>query len=222
MTIFWNNKTPNFNKLKYFGFKEFTDFYEISKDILNGEFYINIKVFKNGEIKTETRESFSGELYTLHLVEGAKGSFIGQIREEYEKFLSEISDTCFDMDLYSSDVTKQILKYVEEKYNNKPEFLWEKFPTYCIFRNSENKKWYAVIGTISKNKVDKNLKSADVVEIIDLRAPKEEVPELLKQDNIYPGWHMNKKSWITIILDGSMNIKNIQKYIDSSYSLAKK
>ena len=60
------------------------------------------------------------------------------------------------------------------------------------------------------------------VEIIDLRASKEDVPELIKQDNIYPGWHMNKKSWITIILDGSMNTEEIVKYIDESYNLAKK
>ena len=221
MTDIFKNKTPDFNKLIEYGFTDNGDFFEFSTSILKGDFKVYIKVFKNGEIKTETLETFSNEPYTLHLVEDAKGTFIGQVREEYEKILEDIAEKCFDTEIFKSKITKQIIKYTQEKYNSEPEFLWEKFPTYCIFRNCKTKKWFAVIGTISKNKVDKNLKSTDIVEIIDLRAPKEDVPELIKQDNIYPGWHMNKKSWITIILDGSMSSKDIKKYIDSSYLLIK-
>ena len=222
MIDFFKNKIPDFKKLSDYGFSNKKDFYEFSADILNGDFTVKIKIFKNGEIKTETLETSSNEPYTLHLIEGAKGTFIGQVREEYEKFLSEISEKCFDTNLYSSKITNMIIKYLKEKYKTEPEFLWENFPTYCIFRNSKNKKWYAVIGTISKNKIDKRFDSTKSVEILDLRASKEDVPELIKQDNIYPGWHMNKKSWITIILDGSMSFKDIQKFIDSSYLLAKK
>ena len=60
------------------------------------------------------------------------------------------------------------------------------------------------------------------VEVIDIRAPKEEVPNLLKSDNIYPAYHMNKNSWITVILDGSMDIQEIFALIDKSYELALK
>lgn len=221
MEDFFKNKKPNFDKLKTFGFTDKSDAFVFEKNILDNEFKVIIKISKDGGIKTETLEMFSNEPYTLHLVEGAKGTFIGQVREEYEKILKEIAENCFDTEIFKSKTTKQVIKYIKEKYNCEPEFLWEKFPTYCIFRNCKTNKWFAVIGTISKNKVDKNLKSADVVEIIDLRAQKEDVPELLKQDNIYQGWHMNKKSWITIILDGSMTFKEIQKYIDSSFQLTK-
>jgi predicted DNA-binding protein (MmcQ/YjbR family) len=33
---------------------------------------------------------------------------------------------------------------------------------------------------------------------------------------------MNKKHWFTVVLDGSVPIKEIYKYIDISYELAKK
>ncbi|WP_372770670.1 MmcQ/YjbR family DNA-binding protein [Pseudoalteromonas sp.] len=38
-------------------------------------------------------------------------------------------------------------------------------------------------------------------------------------DAVIPGYHMNKKLWNTIILDGSMPKGEIERLIDNSYSL---
>ena len=39
---------------------------------------------------------------------------------------------------------------------------------------------------------------------------------------VIPGYHMNKKHWNTIIIDGSVSTKLIQSWIDHSYELVKK
>jgi predicted DNA-binding protein (MmcQ/YjbR family) len=36
---------------------------------------------------------------------------------------------------------------------------------------------------------------------------------------VLPGYHMNKKHWNTIIVDGSVPSKQIKEWIDDSYSL---
>lgn len=36
---------------------------------------------------------------------------------------------------------------------------------------------------------------------------------------VLPGYHMNKKHWNTIIVDGSVSSKQIKEWIDHSYSL---
>ncbi|MGN1104647.1 MAG: MmcQ/YjbR family DNA-binding protein, partial [Candidatus Coproplasma sp.] len=41
-------------------------------------------------------------------------------------------------------------------------------------------------------------------------------------ENYYPGWHMNKKSWYTLVLDGSVSDDEITERIKESYALAKK
>lgn len=38
-------------------------------------------------------------------------------------------------------------------------------------------------------------------------------------DAVKPGYHMNKKHWNTIIIDGSLSTKLIKEMIDDSYSL---
>jgi predicted DNA-binding protein (MmcQ/YjbR family) len=37
--------------------------------------------------------------------------------------------------------------------------------------------------------------------------------------SVIPGWHMNKKHWNTVIIDGSISNKELQKMIDYSYDL---
>lgn len=39
---------------------------------------------------------------------------------------------------------------------------------------------------------------------------------------IIPGYHMNKKHWNTIIVDGTLALKQLQQFIDNSYDLVNK
>lgn len=41
-------------------------------------------------------------------------------------------------------------------------------------------------------------------------------------DTVLPGYHMNKKHWNTIIIDGSLPAKLVQSFIDDSYALVAK
>ena len=39
---------------------------------------------------------------------------------------------------------------------------------------------------------------------------------------VLPGYHMNKKHWNTIVVDGTLNNKQLKAFIDHSYTLVKK
>lgn len=40
-------------------------------------------------------------------------------------------------------------------------------------------------------------------------------------ENVLPGYHMNKKHWNTIIVDGSLNSSLLKEFISDSYKLVK-
>ena len=40
-----------------------------------------------------------------------------------------------------------------------------------------------------------------------------------RYSSVTPGYHMNKKHWNTIIIDGSVSIREIFEWIDDSYNL---
>ena len=47
--------------------------------------------------------------------------------------------------------------------------------------------------------------------------------ELREQySSIQPGYHMNKKHWNTIFVDGTLSSKQIKKFIEDSYNLVAK
>ena len=39
---------------------------------------------------------------------------------------------------------------------------------------------------------------------------------------VIPGYHMNKKHWNTIIVDGSVSVNQLKEWIDNSYNLMRK
>lgn len=54
---------------------------------------------------------------------------------------------------------------------------------------------------------------------INLKCDPEKAIELReKYDNVLPGWHMNKKYWNTIILDGNIRWNELKDWIDDSYN----
>jgi predicted DNA-binding protein (MmcQ/YjbR family) len=51
----------------------------------------------------------------------------------------------------------------------------------------------------------------------------EKAEELRETFNcVLPGYHMNKKHWNTIVVDGSVSNRQLKEWIDDSYELVKK
>ena len=53
---------------------------------------------------------------------------------------------------------------------------------------------------------------------INLKCDPEKAVELREQfEDVQPGWHMSKKHWNTVILDGSIRWNDLKDWIDHSY-----
>lgn len=113
----------------------------------------------------------------------------------------------------------EILNYTEKKYGTKPEYPWDNLPTYAILRHDDNDKWYGLIMTVSKERL--GLEGEGDNEVIDLKAAPDVIDNLKGTKGYLPAYHMNKEHWISILLDGSVSMKDIQQHIDSSYELTK-
>ena len=111
------------------------------------------------------------------------------------------------------------IKYISDKYHNNPEFLWDDLPGCGVFRNVKSKKWFAIIMNIDFSKLDN--KSGEI-EIINVKLNENEILELLNIDGFYKAYHMNKKSWISIVLNDTLDDEIIFSLIDESYILVNK
>ena len=60
----------------------------------------------------------------------------------------------------------------------------------------------------------------ETFESINLKCDPEKAIELREQyDAVQPGYHMNKKHWNTVLVDGSVSDKLLKEWIDHSYGL---
>ena len=62
---------------------------------------------------------------------------------------------------------EKIFKYVKEKYNIEPDYPFSTAPTYPVLRHADNRKWFALIMDVQREKL--GLKGTDYVDIINLK-----------------------------------------------------
>lgn len=213
------NKSIDKNKLLNYGFKKIENTFEFKKLIIDEQFLLTIKI-KENDISSEILELSTNEPYTLYLVEGAVGSFVGRVREEYVGTLNDIAKSCFYRDIFKEENSKKIIEYIKEKYDGDLEYLWEKSPENAIWRRKDNKKWYGALLTVNSEKL--GLKYNKKLEVLDIRCKEENIEKLVDNIIFFKGYHMNKKSWITVNLNEKLNLEEIYRMIDESYNLALK
>ena len=216
----FKNKRANVEKLIKYGFQAVGDGYAYQTAIVDGQFRLSVVLNGNGEMETELYDVVSEDIYTLHLVENAVGAYVGRVRAEYGAVLHDIEANCFDTDVFKQDLTRKILSYAREKYGDEPEYLWNDLPDAAVVRRNDTKKWYVLLMTVLPKRL--GLDGDQPIEIVDLRFDVEELPQKVDGKHYFYGYHMNKKHWITILLDGSVPLEEILSYIDKSYMLAKK
>ena len=202
-------------KLIKYGFKQIGKNLIFKINLAKDDFQAVIEF--DGKISGKIYDLSTNEEYTNFRIESSSG-FSSEIREEYINLLTDIRDKCTENQLFQTKQAQKISKYIINKYNDEPEFLWKNFPTYAVFRNKKNNKWYALFGTVAKNKVDINSNSTEIVEIINLKINKNDLKNQLNTKGIYEAYHMNKKNWVTIIFDETLKDSEIESLVDKSYN----
>lgn len=208
----------NMHKLLKIGFIKENNNYKYEAKILNDQFLLTIVIDESCVIVSDCIELSTNEKLMPYYVLTSNGEFIGEIREEYDKVVKKIKDNCRTKNVFKSQYANLLIKYVQEKYNDELEYLWKKFPNNAIWRNKENKKWYGILMVIERSKL--GIQETGMVEIIDLLLEPEKIENIIDNQKYFLGYHMNKNHWITIKLDGSVDIKEIYGLLDHSFQLS--
>ena len=215
----FKRKKQNPEKLQDYGFLDLDGKMSYEAKILNGTFLLKVSVSKSGNVETDLIEIENGEPYILYKTNAA-GTYVGEVRAAIEAVLMDVVEHCYEPVVFKSEQAEMVIRYVRDAYGDELEFLWTKFPDNAVWRRKDNEKWYGAILTVAGHKI--GLDTHVMVEIIDLRMDAKKASDVLSRKNYYPGWHMNKKSWYTIVLDGSVPDDELRERITESYELAEK
>ncbi len=208
-------RRPDFARLAGCGFVPREGNYTRQQSIMEGDFALHVIITADGEIWLELTDTATGEEYTLAGNRAAVGTYVGRVRSECAAALDKVIADCFVPDAFRSVQAREVVSYIGSRYGAAPEFLWEKTPDNAIFRDAASGKWYAALLTVAKRRV--GLDEDGEAEVLNLKDTPERVTELLRQEGILPAYHMNKKHWYTVRLDGSIATEQIYQFIDNSH-----
>ena len=202
-------------KLLQYGFREEAEKLIYRKEILDSSFFIEI-VFVNSQLLIEVYDIEFDEIYSLYSVDSAVGETVQNIREHVEKLLSSILGLAEE----SGKISSEIIDYCNDKYGENHVNPFKKHPDILAFVNEKN-KWYALMSNVEYNKLNKTNNIITKVKILNVKYPTDKILEIIDNKNIFPAYHMNKKHWISIVLDKNIKLETIKELIDISYSLVK-
>ena len=207
----------NSKKAKEYGFIENQGVWTYSSTILQGDFLMMVTV-EDGDLSFQVYDPETGDLYPQVHMESMRGTFVGSVREACLEVLYSIRKACFEVEEFLCPQTKRIMAFVQEKYGNQLENLWEKSPDTAVLRHEDNQKWYAILMRIPWDRLDKGREG--LVEAVNLKH--DQVADLLSQNGIYPAFHMNKRYWISLPLDDTLTDEKVLELFERSWFLTSK
>ena len=122
----FKNKKVNLSKLEPFGFVLTETGYVFNQNLKDCELKLIIWISMSGELSAKVLDAYSEEPYTLHLTEGAAGSFVGNVKSQYEEILLSLAEQCYEPDVFHMSQALEVIEHVHNTYGDELEFFVEK------------------------------------------------------------------------------------------------
>jgi len=104
-----------------------------------------------------------------------------------------------------------------ENYGVTAEHPFEDDLDTAVFRHASNRKWFAIIMSVPRSKLGIN--DPSVINIVNFKCDEEVAYSMVQESGIYPAYHMNKRHWISVALDGSVDDSTIEWLLGISFEL---
>ena len=198
-----------------YGFSRNESGFELKKELSDAGLYA-VFAIAGKRFEVNVFDSYTDEEYLPFNVADNITGFVTGIREQVETLVQEIKEKC----LLKANMKLRLMEYCTGQFGTKPEAPWEDSPEFFTFKTARKNKWYAIFMTIPYKSL--GLTARGTLDIVNIKLPPEKVRDLMDRVHFYPAYHMNKKHWITIILDKEVDELLVQRLLEESYSLVEK
>lgn len=205
---------PDQEKLIPYGFTKDQKDYVYRKDLGKDGMEAEVRVSDNGKVTGKVMDTFAQEEYIAVHLEGQQGAYTADIRKRYLEILEGIAEHCFHPVPFVSDQANRMDEMIRNKWHERGDHPFEKYPDYVSYRYHGNQKWYALVMNVSGDKI--GLSSGNH-EIVNLKS--DHVEKLVKKDGILPAWHMNHSQWISVLLNDTLDDETLMSLIETSRNL---
>lgn len=209
------------SKMLAYGFHKANKTYILEKPFLDGDFKTVLSVTPKGQVTGKVIDTITQDEYYQLRQETATGPYVNRVRSAYRSLLTDIADSCCSDVLFASSQANRLTQAILDHFQVKPDFPWEhssRYQSYGAFRHTSNRKWFALIMNVKREVLDRD-GNTSLIDILNVKIPPAQGDELRQIPGIYPAYHMNHKTWISVVLDETLPDEKILELIDTSYQL---
>lgn len=108
-------------------------------------------------------------------------------------------------------------QYIAGTYSVEAEYPWLKSPRYAVFRRRDNRKWFALVMELPKERL--GLAEPGAMDILNVKCDPIMLGSLRAEPGVFPAYHMNKANWVSVALDGRVRDELVAMLLDMSFQL---
>lgn len=110
--------------------------------------------------------------------------------------------------------------FIETEFGTAHDCPFEDDLDTWVFRHGDNKKWFALVMTVKKRRL--GIESDDQIDVVNMKCAPEIMDDLWREAGVFPAYHMSKKHWLTLALDGTCADETVKWVARISYDLTRR
>lgn len=199
-------RTIRHSALEPFGFQRAADGWTYEEVLPNGAFTARVRIDPNGAVFGCVIDNDLNEAYLPIRTEREVGSFVGAVREAYRSVLERIAKECFTEETFLYPQANRLAARIAAQWNEQCDHPFSKLPECAVFRCPQTRKWYGLVMPIPRSRLTKKPQAENdpIIEVLNLKIAPERADALYRVPGIFPGYHMKRPDWISIVLDDTV------------------
>lgn len=198
-------------KLIEYGFQKQNTGYAYTIPLRSHEYYCLIQIDAK-ELSVDVYDAFDDELFLPFYVKRYQSAYLAEMKAEIDRAVNQIIAGCFTI----CDGKQILLSFARDYFHTASEYPWENL-SHCVLKTANKQKWCAIFMRIPYKTLGMNRQGS--VDIVNVKAEPQAVTQLIDNRHYFSAYHMNKKYWLTILLDRETDLEKAKALLKDSYSL---
>lgn len=115
---------------------------------------------------------------------------------------------------------EEIISFIKKEYSVSPEYLFEGDFDTAVFRHNDTKKWFGIIMKVKCSTL--GIDGEGTVDVMNVKCDPLLVDILVQREDFMRAYHMNKRLWVSILIDSDIEEGEIFELIEQSFQLTDK
>ena len=113
-----------------------------------------------------------------------------------------------------------LFDFARKRWGVEPDCPFADYPEAAVLRHTDSGKWFAIVMPVRAEKLGlAERKRGEELDVVNLKLQPPLVTMTLEKEGAFPAYHMNRKHWISVVLDSAFPEEELFELLELSFRL---